>query len=68
VPADSAGDLRSPMLPSPSPRSAALAKRISAFLKEHILPAEAVFQRQVDVGDRWGEPPVITELKAKAKK
>ncbi len=56
------------MLPFPSPRSAELAKRITAFLEEHILPAEAVFQRQVDEGDRWGEPPVMTELKAKAKK
>ena len=56
------------MLPPPSPRSADLAKRITAFLEEHILPAEPVFQRQVDEGDRWGEPPVMTELKAKAKK
>jgi acyl-CoA dehydrogenase len=56
------------MLPPPSPRSAELGKRITAFLEEHILPAEAVFQRQVDEGDRWGEPPVMTELKAKAKK
>ena len=56
------------MIPAPSPRSAELAKRITAFLEEHILPAEAVFHRQVDEGDRWAEPPVMTELKAKAKK
>ena len=56
------------MLPPPSPRSAELGKRVTAFLEEHILPAEPVFQRQVDEGDRWGEPPVMTELKAKAKK
>ena len=56
------------MIPAPSPRSAELAKRITAFLEEHILPAEAVFHRQVDEGDRWSEPPVMTELKAKAKK
>jgi len=56
------------MLPPPSPRSAELAKRITAFLEEHILPAEHVFQKQVDEGDRWDEPPVMTELKAKAKK
>ena len=56
------------MLPPPSPRSAELGKRVTAFLEEHILPAEPVFQRQVDEGDRWGEPPVMAELKAKAKK
>ncbi len=56
------------MLPPPSPRSAELGERITAFLEEHILPAEPVFQRQIDEGDRWNEPPVMTELKAKAKK
>ena len=56
------------MIPASSPRSAELAKRITAFLEEHILPAEAVFHRQVDEGDRWAEPPVMTELKTKAKK
>ena len=56
------------MLPPPSPRSAELGKRITAFLEEHILPAEPVFERQVNEGDRWNEPPVMTELKAKAKK
>jgi acyl-CoA dehydrogenase len=56
------------MLPPPSPRSAELGKRVTAFLEEHILPAEPVFQRQVSEGDHWGEPPVMTELKAKAKK
>ena len=56
------------MIPPPSPRSAELAKRITAFLEEHILPAEPVFQRQVNEGDHWSEPPVMTELKARAKK
>src|ERR1700716_2695925 len=56
-----------PMLPPPSPRSAELAGRITAFMAEHILPAEPVFERQVADGDRWDEPPVMTELKTKAK-
>ena len=56
------------MIPPPSPRSAELGQRITAFLEEHILPAEPVFHRQVNEGDHWDEPPVMTELKAKAKK
>lgn len=56
------------MLPAPTPRSAELAKRITAFLDEHIVPAEPIYHRQIEEGDRWAEPPVMTELKAKAKK
>jgi acyl-CoA dehydrogenase len=55
------------MLPSPSPRSAEFAKRITAFMEEHVYPAEPVFERQVQEGDRWDEPPVMGELKKKAK-
>src|SRR5690242_905667 len=55
------------MLPPPSPRSAALGARITAFLNEHILPAEPVYEREIHEGDRWGEPPVMAELKRKAK-
>ena len=55
------------MLPPPSPPSAELAGRITAFMEDHILPSEPVFERQVADGDRWDEPPVMTELKAKAK-
>jgi acyl-CoA dehydrogenase len=55
------------MLPAPTPRSAELAERVAAFLNKHILPAEPVFQRQIEQGDRWDEPPVMTELKAKAR-
>jgi acyl-CoA dehydrogenase len=56
------------MLPAPSPHSAELTRQVSAFLEEHILPAEHVYHRQLEEGDRWAEPPVMTELKAKAKK
>jgi acyl-CoA dehydrogenase len=55
------------MLPPPSPRSAELADRIAAFMQEHIYPAEPLFERQVSEGDHWDEPPVMTELKTKAK-
>src|SRR5215831_13249108 len=54
------------MLPPPSPRSAELAERITAFMDEHIYPAEPVYEREIRDGDRWGEPPVMSELKRKA--
>jgi acyl-CoA dehydrogenase len=56
------------MIPPSSPRSTELAKRVGTFLQDHIVPAEPVFHRQLQDGDRWAEPPVMTELKAKAKK
>src|SRR6185437_11784254 len=56
------------MLPPPTPRSAELAKRVTAFLEEQILPAEPVFERQVRDGAHWDEPPIMAELKAKASK
>ena len=55
------------MLPPPSPRSLELAKRVTAFMAEHIYPAEPLFERQVREGDHWDEPPVMAELKAKAR-
>src|SRR6202043_1165287 len=51
-----------------SPRTAEFAARISAFMEEHVYPAEPVFERQLEAAaDRWHELPVMTELKAKAK-
>jgi acyl-CoA dehydrogenase len=55
------------MLPPPSPRSAELAQRITAFMEEHTYPAEALFEREVREGDHWDEPPVMGELKRKAR-
>ncbi len=51
-----------------SPRTEELAVRITAFMEEHVYPAEPVFVRQLEAAaDRWNELPVMTELKAKAK-
>ena len=51
-----------------SPRSEDLAVRITAFMEEHVYPAEPVFERQLEAAaDRWNELPIMTELKAKAK-
>ena len=58
-----------PTLPPPSARAVELAKRVKAFVDEHIVPAEPVYHRELDEGgDRWDEPPVMDALKAKAKK
>jgi acyl-CoA dehydrogenase len=51
-----------------SPRTEELASRITAFIEEHVYPAEPVAARQLEsAADRWAELPVMAELKAKAK-
>ncbi len=56
------------MIPPPSPRAQDIAKRLTAFMEEHVYPAETVFERQLaEAKDRWRELPVTAELKAKAK-
>jgi acyl-CoA dehydrogenase len=56
------------MLTPPSARAAELRQRISAFMEEHILPAEEVYRRQHhEMADHWGPVPIMEELKAKAK-
>src|ERR1700687_2450055 len=56
------------MLTEPSPRAKEIRQKISAFIEEHILPAEEVYHHQLDeMPSRWGAVPVMEELKAKAK-
>ncbi len=50
-----------------SARSRDLAEQIAVFMQEHVYPAEAEFERQLAAGDRWAEPPVMGELKTKAR-
>jgi len=51
-----------------SPRAEEIAARLTAFIEEHVYPAEPVFERQLEAAaDRWNELPIMTELKAKAK-
>src|SRR5499433_2165291 len=51
-----------------SPRTKELAAGITAFMEEHVYPAEPVFERQLEAAaDRWNELPIMTELKAKAR-
>jgi acyl-CoA dehydrogenase len=57
-----------PTLPPPSAKAVELGERIKAFMDEHIYPAEAVYERQLNESkDRWQSPPIMAELKAKAK-
>ena len=42
--------------------------RVSSFMEAHIYPNEKLFGQQLDEGDtRWEIPPIMGELKAKAK-
>ncbi|MCC5859692.1 MAG: acyl-CoA dehydrogenase family protein [Ectothiorhodospiraceae bacterium] len=43
-----------------------LQQRLTAFMEEHVYPNEHVFQEQVQA-QRWKSPPVLEELKAKAR-
>jgi acyl-CoA dehydrogenase len=56
------------MLTPPSTRAAELRQRITAFMEEHIYPAEEVYRRQHhEMADHWGPVPIMEELKGKAK-
>lgn len=51
-----------------SPRVEELKDKITAFMDEHVYPNEELFERQLDeLPSRWNIPPIMEELKAKAK-
>ena len=53
---------------APSPRAADLIERLQAFMEEEVLPAEPVFAQQMaESGDPHFHPPVMEQLKARAK-
>ena len=51
----------------PSKQAGKLSERLTAFMDEHVYPAEAVYAEQHRAGERWSIPPVIEELKARAR-
>jgi acyl-CoA dehydrogenase len=56
------------MSQSSSDRAGKLRHQVAAFMDAHVYAAEAAHKRHVDeAGDRWTVPPVIEELKGKAK-
>jgi acyl-CoA dehydrogenase len=51
-----------------SPKVQALQKRLREFMDANIYPNEETYYKQLDSqGDRWQIPPIMEELKAKAK-
>ena len=56
------------MLKELSPKAKELHKKLLKFMEEHIYPNEKVYEDQLNQGEsRWVIPPVIEELKTKAK-
>jgi acyl-CoA dehydrogenase len=52
----------------PSERCSEFKERLTAFMDAHVHPAEAVYERQLrDSGDPHFQPPVMEELKARAR-
>ena len=51
----------------PSPSIIALRTKLEAFMAENVYPNEETFDRQLDEFGRWRLPPVMEELKAKAR-
>jgi acyl-CoA dehydrogenase len=51
-----------------SPKVKELQKRVQNFMEDYVYPNEEVYYNQLNSqGDRWQIPPVMEELKAKAK-
>jgi len=50
-----------------SPKVAGLARRLTAFMDEHVYPNEERHVREVAEGDRWQPGALLDELKAKAR-
>ncbi len=51
-----------------SKKTQAIADRLTAFMKEHVYPAEAVYHHHVETAsNRWSIPPIMEDLKAKAR-
>ncbi|HEY2141723.1 MAG TPA: acyl-CoA dehydrogenase family protein [Solirubrobacteraceae bacterium] len=52
----------------PSDRCQEFKERLTAFMDEHVHPAEAVYERQLrEAGDPHHQPPVMEQLKARAR-
>ncbi len=49
-------------------RTQELVERLEAFMDEHVYPAEAVFEEQLDRAQPWTPPPVLEDLKAEARR
>ena len=50
-----------------SPKVLALQQRLSAFMAEFVYPSSKRYHQELAAGDKWTAPPVIEELKQKAR-
>ncbi len=50
-----------------SPKTKEYMERVDAFMQEYVFPNMETYDRQHDEGGRWSVPPILEELKAKAK-
>jgi acyl-CoA dehydrogenase len=50
-----------------SAKSKEYLERLSAFMDEHVYPNEERFYVQLGQGERWQDPPLLEELKARAR-
>jgi len=55
------------MIFEPTERARDYHRRLTAFMAEEVEPSEEKFHRQLEEGGRWRIPPILEELKAKAK-
>ena len=52
----------------PSERCSEFKERLTAFMDEHVYPAEEIYERQLrDSGDPHHQPAIMEELKARAR-
>ena len=49
------------------PETQAFLDRVSNFIDTEIRPNESLYQQQMEEGGRWCVPPIMEEMKAKAK-
>lgn len=50
-----------------SAKVVALQEKLGAFMDKHVYPEEHTYYRQVAAGDRYDNPPILEELKVKAR-
>lgn len=53
--------------PSITARAAQLRERVRAFMEAHVYPAEHLYAQQLAEGDRYRTPPIMQQLKARAR-
>jgi acyl-CoA dehydrogenase len=55
------------MIFEPSPKAKDLRARLAAFMDDHVYSREKTFYDQLVASDRWHVPPIMEELKARAR-